>query len=449
MRTHRAVALIASIALASFPPAAHAAPAPTPAPSASPTSGPVMHLTLGDALRIAAANNLTYQAALADQKAAAARVVQATSGKLPSLTAAYAREHTQSAGSFKIPSPTGTVLFPISATNYDNVSETIDWAIYSGGAIEANVGRAAAGYAAAQSELAATRANVISDTTDAYFQLIQTRKAAAIADQGVGVAQDDLKTADELFDAGTAARADVLREQVTLSDAQLTQVQADNDAALANADLANLLDVDLGSTIDANETLEIAAPHFDLNEVLSDAHARRPEIASSRSAVEIAEDTVRAARSGTLPTIALQVQNASLTPNFENIPQPQLSETLSVTWKLFDGGLTHGKVAEASADVDKAKINLQQLENGVDLEVRRAYLNYVAAQARLTAARSGQTSANENLRVTRIRFRAGVGTSLELSDALLADTEAQTQYVSAQANLRVALVTLQRAAGLL
>jgi outer membrane protein len=449
MRTHRAVALIASIAVASsFPPAVHAAPAPAPAPTSSPTSGPVMHLTLADALRIAAASNLTYQAALADQKAAAARVVQATSGKLPSLSAAYAREHTQSAGSFKIPSPTGTVLFPISATNYDSVSETVDWAIYSGGAVEADVGRAAAGYAAAQSELAATRANV-NDTTDAYFQLIQTRKAAAIADQGVGVAQDDLKTANQLFGAGTAARADVLREEVTLSDAQLRQVQADNDAALANADLANLLDIDLGSTIDANETLEVVAPHFDLNEVLSDAHARRPEIASSRSAVEIAEDTVRAARSGTLPTIALQVQNASLTPNFENIPQPQLSETLSVTWKLFDGGLTHGKVAEASADVDKAKINLQQLENGVDLEVRRAYLNYAAAQASLTAARSGQTSADENLRVERIRFRAGVGTSLELSDALLADTEAQTQYVSAQANLRIALVTLQRAAGLL
>jgi len=439
MRTHRTVALLAAVGIASIPFAARAAPTPAP----------VLHMTLADALRTAAANNLTYQAALADQKAAAARVVQASAGRSPSLTAAYAREHTQSAGSFKIPSPTGTVNFPISATNYDNVTETINWAIYSGGAIEAGVGQAAAGFAAAQSAVAATRADVISDTTNDYFQLIQTRKAASIADQAVGVAQDDLKTAREQYDAGTAARADVLREEVTLSDAQLRQVQADNDAALANASLANLLNVDLGSTIDADETLDIAAPQFDLQEVLSDAHAHRPEVASSRAAVEIAEDAVRAARSGTLPTIALQVQNASLTPNFENIPQPQLSETLSVTWKLFDGGLTHGKVAEASADVDKAKINLQQLENGVDLEVRRAYLNYAAAQASLVAARSGQTSADENLRVTRIRFRAGVGTSLELSDALLADTQAQTQFVTAQANLRVALVTLQRAAGLL
>ena len=413
--------------------------------TASASPGPVVHMDLSDALKIAETNNLTYRAAVADVRAAAARVVQATGARLPSLSASYARQHTQSAGAFLI----GPVRIPISATNYDNTQETLQWAIYSGGAIEAGVGQASAGYAAAKSELAASHANVIDDTTSAYFALLGARKRAEIADQAVAVAQDDLKTAQQLFNAGTAARADVLRQQVTLSNAQLQQVQADNDAALANASLANLLNVDLGSTIDTTENLEAPAPTFSLDEVLDDAHQRRPEIAASQSAVTIAQDAVRAARAGTLPTLALQVQNAGLTPNFENIPQPQLSETLSVTWKLFDGGLTHGKVAEAQADVDKAQINLQQLENGVDLEARRAYLNYVAAQAALAAARTGQSSADENLRVTRIRYRAGVGTSLELSDALLSDTQARVQFVTAQANLRSSLVTLERAAGLL
>ncbi len=458
MRVVRTVVTSFALALFAVAPTYAGTVQPTPVPSAAPSAagtagaanGPTLHLSLGDALRLAGENNLDYRAAMAEQQAAAARVVQASAGHIPSLTASYAREHTQSAGAFKIPTPTGkTVNIPISATNYDSIAETVQWAIFTGGAVEAAVGQASAGYAAAQSQVAATHANVIDDTTSAYFGLIEARKAATIADQAVGVARDDLKTAEQQFAAGTAARADVLREQVTLSDAELRQVQADNDAALANATLANMLNVDLGSTIDATESLEVAAPSFTLGEVLSDAHARRPEVAASRSAVTIAEDAVRAARSGALPTVALQVQNAGLTPNFENIPQPQLSETLSVTWRLFDGGLAHGKVAEASAEVDKAKINLQQLENGVDLETRRAYLNYVAAQARLAAARYGQTSADENLRVTRIRFRAGVGTSLELSDALLADTQAQTQLVSAQAQLRTALVTLERAAGLL
>jgi outer membrane protein TolC len=446
MRINSAIALLAALGVFELASTAQSAAQPTPSPSAS----PAMTLTLADAVRTAIANNLTYQAAEADEKASAARVVQAASGRLPSFSAGYAHQHTQSAGSFQFPSPSGgKVIFPISATNYNSVNETVQWAIYTGGAVEAAVGQASAGYSASVSQLAATHANVVRDTTNSYFQLIEARKAAGIADQAVLVAQDNLKTAQELFRAGTAAREDVLRQQVSLANAQVQQVRADNAADLANASLANVLNVDLGSTINASETLEVAAPSFALSEVLADAHSHRPEIAAAQSAVSIADDAVKAARAGTLPTIALQVQNAGTTPNFENIPQPQLSETLSITWRLFDGGLTHGKVAEAMADMDKAMINLQQLENGVDLEVREAYFNYAAAKAQVAAAQSAQMSADESLRVTRIRYKAGVGTSLELSDSLLAETKADTQYVNAQSNLRIALVALERAAGLL
>lgn len=427
-----------------------AQPSPTPAATpSSPSPNGQVSLTLDQALKTALANNLTYQSAQADVQAAAARIVQAGGARLPSLSAGYAYQHTQSEGVFEIPSPNGAVPFQITSENYNSVNATLQWALYTGGAVEAAVGAASAGYSSSQSELDASRADVVRDTTNDYFQLIEARSAASIADQSVAVAQDDLKTAQELFSAGTAARADVLRQQVTLANAQVQQVQADNSAALANAALANELDIDLGSDISTAEPMTVQLPAYDLQQVLDDAHAHRPELAAAAAAVDIADDVVKQARAGTLPTIGLQVQDASTKPNFYHIPQPQLAETLSVTWQLFDGGITHGKVAEATADVAKAKINFKQLENSVDLEVRQAYLNYQAAQAQVAAALSGQTSADEDLRVERIRYRSGVGTALELSDALLADTQARTQYVDSQANVRIALVALQRAAGLL
>jgi outer membrane protein len=165
--------------------------------------------------------------------------------------------------------------------------------------------------------------------------------------------------------------------------------------------------------------------------------------------VLIAEHAVKGARANYLPNVGIQVQEASELPNFVNVPQPQLSETLAVTWQLFSGGLTRGKVLQAISQVDKAKINLKNTDNGVDLEVREAYFNYTAAQAAVTAAQSATTSAQENFRVNRIRFRAGVGTSLELSDALLSATQAENSYIGALADLRVSLVALQRAANLL
>jgi len=411
-------------------------------------------LSLADALQLALANNLSYRSAAQDVKVAEARVIQAGAGRVPSLSAGYSYVGTKNAAffNFQTPGPGGKLVNKqifFSATYLNNVNATLQYALYTGGAVQAAVGQAAAGLSAAQSDYAAQRATVIRDVTNAYFQLIEAQRGTAIADQTVSVAEQNLKTANDGLAAGTLAKADVLRQEVTLADAQVRDIQIKADALLANAALANLLNVNLGSQIEPTEELAAATPSFALDDVLADAASRRNELGAARAAVDIADAAVKAARSGTLPAVVLQVSDASSRPNFENVPQPQLSETLAVTWKLFDGGLTHGKVAEATADVEKAKINYKQLSNGVDLEVRQAYFNYTAAQAQVGANKSAQDAADESLRVSQIRFKSGVGTSLELSDALLADSTARTDYVNAQANLRIALTALQRAAGLL
>jgi outer membrane protein len=445
-----AVASALAIGLASAPPAnAQPTPPPTPAAAVSP-----LPLSLQDALTLALTNNLAYQAAAQDVKAAQARLIQARGNLFPSVSAGYSYVHTQNAAFFfiPVPQPTGPPVLQkslFSATNMNNVNATLQYALYSGGAVQAVVGQAAAGYSAAQSNYAAARATVITDVTSAYFNLILAQRTALISDQAVDVGNQNLRTSQELFNAGTAAKADVLRQQVSLANAQVAAVRAHNSADLANATLANLLNINLGSSINPTQPLEIHPPAYGLTDLLQGAQTRRPEIASAIDAMTIAERTVAEARAGTLPAINLQVSEASSKPNFVNVPQPQLSETLAVVWKLFDGGLTHGKVVEATAEVDKAKINLQQLRNSVDLQVRQAYFDYVAAQAAVGAANSAQVSAAESLRVTQLRYRSGIGTALDLSDSLLTFTQTQVQYATALADESRALVELQRAAGLL
>lgn len=446
-----AVALLVFAVSTAVPQPARAQPGAAPAVTQS--GSPQVALSLRDALALALANNLSYQSALADERSAEARVLQARAGLFPGVSADYSYVHTQNAAAFLIPTPSAggppqLKSFQFSANNTNNVGATLQYALYSGGATQAAIGQAAAGLAASTDQLAATRDTVTRDTTNAYFQLVQTSRAADIAAQAVTVAAQNQTTSQELYRAGTAARADVLRQDVTLANARVQAIQARNSSDLANAALANLLNINLGSVITPTEPLEAQTPVYMLDALLRSSK-ERPELAAAQAAVAIADSAVRLARAGSLPAVSLSVQDASSKPNFVNVPQPQLSETLAVTWRLFDGGLTRGRVAEASASIDKAKINLAQLSNGVDLEVREAYLNYTAAKAQVDAAKTAQASAQENLRVTQIRYRAGVGTALELSDALLSSTQAQGQYVSALTGLRVALVNLQRAAGLL
>jgi outer membrane protein TolC len=415
---------------------------------------PHLTLSIAQALELALRNNLDYRAALADVRAAQARVIEAGAALLPTLDLSDEYQHAQSAENLTLPLPNrlgGTVderVF-LSATDTNYASAVLQYVIYDGGRNHATIGVAAAGYSAAQSELSAVRDTVRRDTTAAYFNLVRALEAAAIADRGADVAAQDVTTAQQLLSAGTAAKADVLRQQVALADARSRQIAAHNSVSLANAALANILNVDdLSSTIEPSEPLDQTAPDVDLGQALKEAQAGRPELRAAADAEEIAKQTLSLARAGSLPSIALGVQEASIEPSLLGVSQPQLTFTLEATWRLFDGGLTRGKVAEAEAEIAKANINLAQLRNAADLEVRHGYFDYVAARAQVDAARAAVAFTQESLRLSRLRYENGAGTSLELADALLSDTQARTNLVDALVNVRTSYAALQRAIGL-
>src|SRR5579864_4543580 len=243
--------------------------------------GPNVALSLHDALTVALANNLSYQSALADERSAEGSVIQARSVFSPNLSAGYSYFHTQNGGSFSFPQPSasGPPQFrtvQVSPNYLNNVNATLQYALYSGGSGQAAIGEAAANLAGAQSQLAATRSTVVRDVTNAYFQLAQTQRAAAVADEAVSVAEQNLTVSEQLFKAGTAARADVLQQEVTRANSRVAAIQAHNAAALANAQLANLLNINLGSIITPTEPLEARTPAFSLDTLLA-ASQKRPE----------------------------------------------------------------------------------------------------------------------------------------------------------------------------
>jgi len=218
-----------------------AAGQPKPAASQGPAAGTRLSLSLAQALALAQSNNLTYRSAVADEKIARAKVIQAGAGRNPSIAANYQYIHTQSAGFFAFPAPGPSpkiTVFPTSSTSINNLNATLRYAVYTGGAVQAAIGEAAAGLSAAESDLDAARADVIRDTIAAYFGLMSALQVATIDARAVQVAQQDLEVSEQQYNAGTLAKADVLRGQVSVENARVQSIQADAAAALANAKLA-------------------------------------------------------------------------------------------------------------------------------------------------------------------------------------------------------------------
>jgi outer membrane protein len=120
---------------------------------------------------------------------------------------------------------------------------------------------------------------------------------------------------------------------------------------------------------------------------------------------------------------------------------------LSLSWNLFQGGLTRAQVSEAEANVQAAVAQLDLERQQVRADVDAARLAVRAAKESLSATQEALVNARERLRLAEERYQVGVGSAIELGDAQVALTQAAAQAVQADDRLATARAQLLRALG--
>src|SRR6185437_3114497 len=118
-----------------------------------------------------------------------------------------------------------------------------------------------------------------------------------------------------------------------------------------------------------------------------------------------------------------------------------------LTWNIFDGLLTHGKVIQAKAQLEHAKADVEDRARQIELEVRTDYSSFIEAREVLESQQKVQEEAEEALRLAKARTEAGTGTQLDVLNAETSLTQARTTQVQALHDYDVARARLQRAIG--
>jgi outer membrane protein TolC len=121
---------------------------------------------------------------------------------------------------------------------------------------------------------------------------------------------------------------------------------------------------------------------------------------------------------------------------------------VQLTWSLFDGRRTEGKVMEATALHERAGVELDDAGRRIELEVRTAYSNFIEAEEVLKSQEKVVEEGEEALRLARARNEAGTGTQLDVLSAQTALTEARTTQIQALHDYAVARARLERAIGM-
>jgi len=433
-----------------IPPTNQPLPAIPPVPPV-PSVGAGVGLTLTQAVQMALTKNFSIQQAALTVALDRASVAQAQAELIPIIVfkGSYSTA-TASTPTTIVPTILGTptpITLPASNPPATIFSLGLTYPLYSGNALQDQVAIAEANLASAQAAFAAEAAAIVLQTRQAYYA-VQAQEAQVTSSQGVvDASQENVRVTQAQVNVGTAPQFNLLQAQSQLAAAQQTLTQTKAAAVSAEYTLDAVLNLPLSTVVAPTTPFGLPQPPPDLNALIQTGLSERAEIQEGQAAIQSFQAAIDLAKSGLRPNITVtggpQIQTNS---PFTNNPV-SWSGMVALTLTVFDGGVTAAKVQAATVQLEQAQVSLQQTQQAVESQVRASYLNLQQAADQLRAAELGLVSAREQLRIAQVRLQAGVGTELDVTNALQTLATAETSSITAYYNYNLALAQIDQATG--
>ncbi|MEI6193020.1 MAG: TolC family protein [Verrucomicrobiota bacterium] len=412
-------------------------------------------LSLAESLNIALQQNPTILKAKNELEAQYGVVVQTRAVALPQLQATGQYKYTESRALDSIP---GT------ATPNQNWTAGLQivQSIYQGGKLVAAIKAAKVTKQQAIAQYQTMLADTLLVVRLAYYDILLAAQQITVNQASVNLLQKELDDQQHRYDAGTVPHFNVLRAKVALANARPPLIQSQNNYRIAKNNLANLLGYDLPRDIWDNiplnltDTLDSAPYPINLPDSLQQALERRPELVALRKTEELQNLNITDASSGYKPNLQLfagynwfnqQFSGSGTAPGLNNYLDGW-NAGAQVSWNIFDGLLTHGKVVQAKALYQKSKTSVDEKARQIELEVRTTYSDFIGAQEVLESQKTVQAEAEESLREAYARASAGTGTQLDVLDAETSLTTARSTQVQALHDYDAARARFERAIGM-
>ena len=451
--------------------AAMAVAEPAALPEELPLEGPV-RLSLAESIGLALDTDETIEAAEASRKAARWDLSAARRAKGPSITwnsQAYriggrnyrsARmSHAKYGNPHRETVPVGYVMgqIPVLTTQtigsygYSNTfanSWGLSIPLYTGGQLENQI--ALNRYRLNQADLTVEnqRQQTRYKAAEAYANLVHRENLARIAREAVNMADMQLRFISDQFSEGAVAKADVLLMEVRRYNYRQNLVNAESAVDVARSTLASVVGLPRDTVVEPTDAFTYEPYPKALTECEDYALANRPDGLAAEYAVKAAEARKEAAKAGYRPKInGVAGQSIASNAPFRSERSNAWEAGISLTWSLFDNGVTQANVGSAKAAVDQSEAEARQAKKNIALETRSAYLQMKAAEENIRETAASVAKAEESYVIAQVRYEEGVDILLTVADAQERLTQARSNYSTALYQYNLYRATLEKAMG--
>lgn len=326
----------------------------------------------------------------------------------------------------------------------------VEQPLYMGGKIRAAYKMSLLGKEMAQLNETLTASEVIVKTDQAYAQVIKAKEMKKVADKYNAVLVELKKNVESAYKHGLKPQNDVLKVQVKLNESELNIRKAGNALRLATMNLCHYIGKPLTSDIRTADNFPEVAQDIRLQ--ISDISAR-PEYAILNQQVAIAKQQVKLNRSELLPQIGVKGSYDyihGLEINDQDLfNKGSFSVLLNVSVPLFHFGERTNKVRAAKAKLEQTRLEQENMNEQMLLELTQAANNLDEAQLESTIAERSLQQAEENMRVSRSQYDVGLETLSDHLEAQALWQQAYETHVDARFRLYLNYVAYLKATGTL
>jgi outer membrane protein len=334
----------------------------------------------------------------------------------------------------------------------DNFQTRLDgrWRLFDSGQTVFHQRSAKKLVTAADFETEQARQDLILEVLRSYYGVLVMRENVRAADEAVKTAQASAQRMENMHNAGLIVDSDWLSAGVFLAQMKDSQIRAQNDLAIANMQLARDTGLAVDAPINPSQNLQEPAPlQRTIEAWIQTALDQRPALRAAQLQQDAMDQERKAAKAEFGPQVGLFGSTERDAMTLGGPSGTNWTAGAQLEFNLFAGGAQKAKLAEATANANKTKHGVEWLRSGVQMEVRKAYLDANAASLRIAAARNVTEQARESLRIVQNRYESGLTTVTELLRAQTAQLDATTKYLAALQDCHVARAQLARAAGVL
>lgn len=333
--------------------------------------------------------------------------------------------------------------------------------IYMGGAITAANKIADIGEQIADNDLDMQTQKTLYSIDQAYWMVVSLKQKQKLATSYRDLVKKLNEDVHKMIKQGVATRADGLKVDVKVNEADMQITQVEDGLVLSKMLLCQLCGIPMNQEItladEEKESLALAGSAVDTEQqrvaAADSAVNTRPELRMLQNAIDISKQATNLVRAVYMPHVALTGGYTISNPNVFNGFQKKFTGVWNVgvivqvpVWNWFDGAY---KVRASKAATNIAEMNLNDTREKIHLQITQSQFKVKEAQKKLNMAMKNIASAEENLRCANLGFKEGV---MEATDVMAAQTawqQAQSQKIDAEIDVKLTQVGLNKALGIL